>query len=159
MTLEELYRENYPLVYGYLLSLCGDPAQAEDLAADTFLRAIQRAGSYRGDCKPSTWLCAIGKNLYLNQRRRDGRHLPLEAAPPPGGRAVEEACLLADTAERIRRAAEELGSPYREVFFMRLQDLSFRQIGEAMGRSENWARVTCFRARAAIQRGLEEDHG
>ena len=91
MTFEALYRENYPLVYGYLLSLCGDPAQAEDLAADTFLRAIQRAGSYRGDCKPSTWLCAIGKTLYLNQRRRDGRQLPLEAAPPPGGRAVEEA--------------------------------------------------------------------
>ena len=159
MTFEALYRENYPLVYGYLLSLCGDPAQAEDLAAETFLRAIQRPGSYRGDCKPSTWLCAVGRNLYLSQRRRAGRTVPLEAAPAPGGRPAEEACLLADTAERARRAALALDSPYREVFFMRLQDLSFRQIGEALGRSENWARVTCFRARAAILKRLEEDHG
>ena len=50
MTLEELYQENYPIVYGYLLSLCGSKAQAEDLASETFLRAIQKPGKYDGCC-------------------------------------------------------------------------------------------------------------
>ena len=40
MTQEDIYQENYPIVYGYLLSLCGDIPLAEDLAAETFFQAF-----------------------------------------------------------------------------------------------------------------------
>ena len=79
MNLEQFYRENYRIVYGYLLSLCGDPAWAEDLTSEAFLKAISKIGSYDGERKPSTWLCTIGKNLYLDQRKRRGRLVPLDS--------------------------------------------------------------------------------
>ena len=74
MNLEQFYKDNYRIVYGYLLSLCGSTALAEDLTSETFLKAISRIDSYDGRGKISTWLCSIGKNLYLNERKRNSRH-------------------------------------------------------------------------------------
>lgn len=70
MTIEEFYRDNYRIVYGYLLSLSGNAAVAEELASETFLRALQKPPHDQGACKPSTWLCAIAKNLYFSELRR-----------------------------------------------------------------------------------------
>ena len=64
MTLEEIYLENYPIVFGYLLSLCKDPVEAEELTSQTFFKAMENIRRYDGKSKPSTWLCTIGKNLY-----------------------------------------------------------------------------------------------
>ena len=69
MTQEEIYQENYPIVYGYLLSLCGDIPMAEDLAAETFFKA------FRSNFNQATvsWLlvlvffAGIGCNLLLVQ--------------------------------------------------------------------------------------------
>ena len=52
---------------------------AEDLASETFLKAIIRIDSYDGRVKPSTWLCTIGKNLYLNEQKRFRKHIPLDS--------------------------------------------------------------------------------
>ena len=79
MNLEQFYRENYRIVYGYLLSLCGNEAWAEDLTSETFLKAIAKIDSYDGSRKPSTWLCAIGKNLYLDQRKRHKGQVSLDS--------------------------------------------------------------------------------
>ena len=46
--IEAFYRENYQIVYGYLLSLCGDAVQAEELTADTFCRAVEKIDTYDG---------------------------------------------------------------------------------------------------------------
>lgn len=52
--MDQFYRDNYRIVYGYLLSLCGNPVLAEDLAAETFLKAIQQLDSYDSQYKAST---------------------------------------------------------------------------------------------------------
>ena len=158
MTQEEIYQENYPIVYGYLLSLCGDIPLAEDLAAETFFKAFLHPRRYDGQCKLSTWLCTIGRNLYLNERKRLllSRHLspsPTTAADP------EELLLEKEQITQLYRAAQQLEFPYSQVFFMRLEGLSFRQIGEALGKTENWARVTFFRAKVKIQERTEDLYG
>jgi len=61
--LEAFYKENYPIVRGYLLSLSGDPWTAEELAAETFLKALERIDTYDPRYRPSTWLCTIARNL------------------------------------------------------------------------------------------------
>ena len=78
MSLEEFYSANYRIVYGYLFSLCQDKSLAEDLTSETFLRAIQKLDTYDGRVKASTWLCTIGRNLYLNLRTKAARQVPLE---------------------------------------------------------------------------------
>lgn len=90
MTLEDFYLENYHIVYGYLLSLCQNPAMAEDLSSETFLRALRAIDRYDGSCKPSTWLCEIGKNLYFNESKRQKRYINLEDAPPGEAISAEE---------------------------------------------------------------------
>ena len=155
MNLEQFYRENYRIVYGYLLSLCGDPALAEDLTSEAFLKAIAKIGSYDGRVKPSTWLCAIGKNLYLNERKRFSRHVPLDSVIIAEDGTMEEKIIEKDTAKRIETLSKVLEEPKNQVFAMRLNGLSFREIGEALGKTENWARVTFFRAKNEILERLE----
>lgn len=159
MMMETFYRDHYSTVYGYLLSLGADPATAEDLTAEVFLRAMQKASSFDGGCKITTWLCTIGRNLYFNEHRRQKRYTSLEENVHPADSSVEEEYIENDLANRILLAAQGMESPYREVFFMRLEDLPFRQIGEAFGKTESWARVTFFRAKAKIVSEMGEQHG
>lgn len=147
---ERFYRENYRVVYGYLLSLCADRETAEDLAADTFLRAYERIGRYDGSCKPSTWLCQIGKNLWFNERKRRLRREKLDRVEEGSGPSPEETAAQRDALDRLFRAAEALPEMSRQVFRMRLAGLSFKEVGQALGRSENWARVTSFRAKNQV---------
>lgn len=155
MNLEQFYRENYHIVFGYLLSLCGSKATAEDLTSEAFLKAITKIDSYDGSVKPSTWLCAIGKNLYLNERKRFSRHVPLDSVVIAEENIMEEKIMEKDMAKRILQLSKQLQEPKNQVFAMRLNGLSFREIGEALGKTENWARVTFFRARNEILDRLE----
>ena len=158
MTLEEIYLENYPIVFGYLLSLCKDPVEAEELTSQTFFKAMENIRRYDGKSKPSTWLCTIGKNLYYNERKRKKRHVSLDDAQLSSG-SPEDAYIEKDTAKRIYTAAAALESPYRDVFFLRLDGRSFRQIGQQLGKTENWARVTYYRAKTKIQEETGEKDG
>lgn len=155
MNLEQFYRDNYRIVFGYLLSLCGSRSLAEDLTSETFLKAIAKIGSYDGSVKPSTWLCAIGKNLYLNERKRFSRHVTLDSVVIAEDNTMEEKLIDKDMANRIQALALALEEPKNQVFAMRLNGLSFREIGEALGKTENWARVTFFRAKNEILDRLE----
>lgn len=155
MNLEQFYRENYRIVFGYLYALCGSRAWAEDLTSETFLKAITKIDSFDGKGKPSTWLCSIGKNLYLNERKRQKRHVPLDSVVVAEDSTMEEKYIDKEQAQRISRLAKELEEPKQQVFTMRLNGLSFREIGEALGKSENWARVTFFRVRNEILDRLE----
>ena len=65
MPFEEFYRQNFKTVYGFLLNLCKNSDLAEELTAETFLKAFEHYKSYNKKYKPSTWLCAIAKNEYL----------------------------------------------------------------------------------------------
>ena len=159
MELEEMYMENYPIVYGYLLSLCRDPDEAEELTAQTFFRAIQQFRRYNGTCKPSTWLCAIGKNLFYNECKRKKRSERLAETVPSTLEDPQLAYIEKDQLRRLLQRAAELESPYREVFFLRLEGLSFREIGSIMEKTENWARVTYFRAKTRIREELEDENG
>ena len=152
--LEEFYQENYPIVYGYLLSLCGDPALAEELAAETFCRAIEKINRYDPKYKMTTWLCSIGKNLCYTEcrRRKHLAELDICTAVLP---SAESICLQKQEAKQLCRIVRELPEPIRQLVMMRLQGMTFAQIAEALDKSENWARVTFFRTRQKIRAEME----
>ena len=105
-----------------------------------------------------SWLCAIAKNLWLSKLRKK-EELPMDdALPIPDPSAgPEEAIVRQDESMRIHRYLHHLEEPYREVFTLRtLGQLSFRDIGELFGKSENWACVVYHRARAKIRKKMEE---
>ena len=155
MNLEQFYKENYRIVYGYLYSLCGNKAWAEDLTSETFLKAISRIDSFDGKGKPTTWLCQIGKNLYLNERKRRKRHVPLDSVVIAEESTMEEKYIDKDMADAIRRLSKELDETKQQLFTMRLNGMSFKDIADVLGKTENWARVTFFRVRNEILDRLE----
>ena len=65
---EELYATYRDDLFRYLCSLTHDPAQAEDLLSETFLQALQSAGSFRGRSSEKTWLFGIARNLWLRAK-------------------------------------------------------------------------------------------
>ena len=81
---EDLYEQHAQGVYRYLFSLGADADTAEDLTQETFCQALKSLDTFRGDCSPQTWLCAIAKRLWYKELERRRRFAPLpEDAPAP----------------------------------------------------------------------------
>lgn len=154
--LEAFYKENYPIVRGYLLSLGADPWLADDLTAETFLKAVEKIDTYDPRYRPSTWLCTIARNLYINACKKKRRELPLEEELPCTSPSPEALYIQKETARSVIVAAQKLPVEQRRVLFLRLQGMCFRDIGRALDKSENWARVTYFRAKSKILSEMEE---
>ena len=68
--LEELYTLYRTDLYRYLCHLTHDPTEAEDILSETFLRAMRRLPTYRGDCAVKTWLFGIARNIWLESLRK-----------------------------------------------------------------------------------------
>ena len=155
--LEMIYREYYPIVYRYLLKLCMDPELAEELCQETMFQSIQKIHTFKGESKLSTWLCTIAKNLYYSEykkRQRVTLDYPLDTIPSELD--LEEKLRKKETAREIHIILHELDEPYKEVFWLRtFADLSFREIGGLFQKTENWARVTYYRAKNKIKEALE----
>ena len=134
---DEIYQNHAKLVYGFLLKLCHDPGLSEDLVQAPFLIALKKLDSFDGTCKMSTWLCSVAERLWLKEQKKK-RGIPLE------GEVAYEDKISWESVD-ILKCVHKMKEPYKEVFYWRLAaDLSFAQIGEIMGKSENWARITFF---------------
>ncbi|MCD8022758.1 MAG: RNA polymerase sigma factor [Lachnospiraceae bacterium] len=155
---EQLYRRYYKDVYLYLCTLTGDCSVAEDLTAETFLRAYSSVEKFRGDCDIRTWLCKIARNQYISHYRKNKRLTPLhEIGDIPDPYAdVTQTYEDQDSAERIQKYLNQMKEPYRQVFTLRVfSELPFAQIAKLFGKSEGWARVTFLRAKRQIQEWME----
>ena len=156
---EKLYEAYYMRVFSFAMTLAGDRAQAEEITQETFFRAFSGKSGFRGESDEATWLCAIAKNLFLDEKRRQGKNEPIPEEMPEAGKGVEQSAVDRDTSFRIHLALHALEEPYRETFELRVfGELSFREIGTIFGKTENWARVTYHRARLKLQERMDE-HG
>ena len=160
--MEELYKENAKIVYHFLYSRCHDAQLAEDLTQETFLRAYQSLDRYNGDCKVSVWLCQIAKHLLYQYWQKNRHEIPLEpeleeekAAPDSD---TEHQVLTRIELLQVLKDMQKLPEQMREVMYLRIAgDLSFKEIGEIMGRSENWSRVTFYRGKERLLKGRMKD--
>ncbi len=153
---EELYRAYFAEVYRYALALCRHKETAEDVTAETFLKAMRRLGSFRGECDFKVWLFTIAKNTYYSMLRKDAKlsNEPLQETEN-GAPSPEDAVLQSAEAMEIHKALHALPEPYKEVFSLRaFGELSFRQIGELFGKTEHWACVTYHRAKEKLRQEL-----
>ncbi len=163
MEFDEIYRVYFNDVYRYLLRLSGNEHMAEEITSDTFFKAMRSIKSFRGDCDLRVWLCQIAKNsfyTYVKKHRKTVildeealQDLPVPFVP------MEEAIGRQEDLRQIQKTLHTLPEPYKEVFMWRVYaELSFKQIGEMWGKSDNWACVTYHRARKMIQDRWEESN-
>lgn len=157
MDIEQFYKTNYRVVYCYLFSLCRDQYTAEDLTSETFLRAIKKIDTYNDRMKPSTWLCTIGRNLYLNQVKKESRRADLEKVILADPDSPEDVLIRKENVRQLVQIIEELEEPKRQLFLLRRQGLGYREIADIMGKTETWARVTYYRVKESVLQRLEEN--
>ena len=149
---DRIYQDYFDPVYRYVLSLSGNQAVAEEITQETFFRALKTLDSFQGKSSLKTWLCSIARNLWISEQRKR-KEQPLSDAETfsddsPG---PEESIMRQD------QSMHRLEKPYREVFTLRtLGQLSFRDIGELFGKTDNWACVVYHRARAMIRKEMGE---
>ena len=158
MDMEAVYIEHFARVYRFLLGLCRDSSLAEELTQQTFERALRRSAGFSGRCEMSTWLCSIARNCFMDHCRRRRREAPADPLPEGAAPDFTDELLDRETALRIHRALHALEEPYKEVFSLRVfGELEHREIGALFGKSENWARVTYYRAKVRLQEALKEE--
>lgn len=157
---EEIYRLYAEDVYRFLLKLCRNEAIAMDILQDTMLKAITSIDKFKGNCSMKTYLCTIARNEFLNhQKRADNRNFSLdEAFNAAQEESPEHRILDRMQAMEIHRILHRLDEPYKEIFTLRVfAELKFSEIGSLFGKTENWARVTFFRAKAKIIELMQEE--
>ncbi len=154
---EEVYRTYFREVELYLRAICKDELLAEELTEQVFFQALKALPTFRGDCDIRTWLCAMGRNLYLSHLRRQKPTESIdELQIPDPRRSIEEQVSDKQQALAIHKVLHDLPEPYKEVFSLRVfGQLSFADIGGLFGKTANWACVTYHRARQKIQKDLE----
>ena len=89
---EQIYREHFDTVYRFLIRLCRNEPLAEELAQETFFRAMRSLGKFDGRCRVDVWLCQIAKNAYYShyRKQKDKNHALPEI---DSGQDVENALL------------------------------------------------------------------
>ena len=169
-SLEKIYEENARIVYRYLLSLTQDSDLAEEITQETFYQAVKAVDRFDHSCRVSTWLCAIAKNQLRKHQRKESRFRlttpesanedAFDLIPENAGEvsSTESQVLSNWNRVEILRRMHQLPEPGREVLYLRIFGcLSFREIGEVMGKSENWARVTYYRGKLKLREVMNDE--
>ena len=153
--MDAIYRSHAQTVYKFLLAQCRDPDLAEELTQETFYRAVCSIDRFDGSCKVSVWLCQIAKHLwYQHLRKRQKETVPLETAPETPVPSAEDGVLDQEGRLTLLRQIHRLPEPQREVIYLRaFGNLSFREIGDVLGKTENWTRVTFYRTKEKLRNG------
>lgn len=156
--MEQVYQRHAQTVYKFLLAQCRDPGLAEELTQETFYQAVKSVDRFDGSCKVSVWLCQIAKHLWYQHLRKRKREVPAEDLPESPGPSAEEGLLEKEGQLGLLRLVHRLPEPQREVVYLRaFGGLSFREIGDVMGKTETWARVTFYRSKEKLRNGGASD--
>lgn len=154
--IDHIYREHAQTVYKFLLSQCSNSHLAEELTQETFYQAVKSIDRYDGSCKISVWLCQIAKHLWYQYLEKNKKVVPVsEFQDVQTTYSAEDEVINKGKHLELLKQIHDLPDPGREVVYLRIfGNLSFREIGDVMGKTGNWARVTFYRSKERIKGGI-----
>lgn len=155
--IEKLYNDYFQTVFKYLFCMTNDADLSEELTQETFYQAIKSYSNFRGDCKVSVWLCQIAKHLWFKEckkRERNAKDSIDEFSNRLHAKEnVEGSVLVSESKVSLYQRLQCLDEKTSEVMYLRLTgELSFREIGEILKRTETWARVTFYRGKQKLEK-------
>jgi RNA polymerase sigma-70 factor (ECF subfamily) len=161
---EELVRNHQRMIHSLTFRMTGSPADAEDLAQETFIRAYAQIGSYRGTAKFSTWLYRIAVNTCLNWKQSEARRFQLHtdcavelSVLHPNGKnpaADNGAC------QHVQAALLKLPAKQRAAIALTVYDgLNHAEAAQVLGCSETTVSWRVFTARRKLKRWLAANGG
>ncbi len=154
--IKKIYEEYFETVNKYLFCLTKNYDIAEELTQETFYRAVKKIGTYKGECKISVWLCQIAKNLWYDEWRKNKKlaNKDYDLLNIETEEKVEDEVISNDEKITLYKKMQSLDEKTREVIYLRITgELSFKEIGDILNKSENWARVTFYRGKLKLKEG------
>lgn len=157
----EIYKEYSQIVYKYLFCLTHNSDIAEEITQETFYIALKDISKFRKECKIEVWLCQIAKFLWYKELKRKNRIINIDKSNITflySEVNVEDELIKKDEKQKLYNSLNKLDNTTKEVILLRISaDLTFKQIGDILGRNETWARVTFYRGKEKLKKG--EKHG
>ena len=159
---ETLIRNHQHMVHSLTYRMTGSLADAEDLAQETFIRAYEQIGDFRGASKFSTWLYRIAVNTCLNWRQSEARRFQLQAGcageisewHAGGGNSP------GDQANEIQGALLKLPAKQRAAIVLTIYDgLNHAEAARVLNCSETTVSWRVFAAKRKLKRWLSASAG
>lgn len=155
---EMIYNQYFKDVYLFVYSLSKDKHISEDITSETFLKAVKAIDSFKGNCDIKVWLFQIAKNSYYSYLRKNKNLIDIDSIPEEKDDTnIEKSVYSSEESMKVHEILHNLPEPYKEVFSLRVfGELSFSQIGNLFGKTENWACVTFHRAKIKIKEEMRD---
>lgn len=152
-----LYELYFKDVYRYIFSKSNNESISEEIAQETFYRALEKMEEFDEKIDIRAWLFVVARNAYYSYCRKHKRTVnENEIQNIPDDINFVDQIINRDMASLIHRFIENMPDTYRDVFTLRVYgEMSFDEIGKSYGKNAVWARVTYYRAKSQIVEYME----
>ena len=153
--IEEIYEKYASLIKNYIQTITENDNLAEDIMQETFIVAINQIDKFRGDCEISVWLRSIAKKILYKETKKNKfeNTVSIDEIEISDNKKIDENYIRKENKVTIYKTLQKLDLNTREVMYLRITgELSFKEIGQILNKSENWARVTFFRGKQKLDK-------
>ena len=153
--IEEIYKKYANLIKNYIFFITRNRDLSEEIMQETFVVAIDGINKFRGDCEISVWLRSIAKKILYKRLKKDNlsKTISINELELEDTKQVESEYIENNGKLKLYEALQNLDANTREVMYLRLTgELTFKEIGKILNKSENWARVTFFRGKQKLNK-------
>jgi RNA polymerase sigma-70 factor (ECF subfamily) len=159
--LEELYLIHFDRIYSYLHVSVGNRHDAEDLTTQTFLKMLEKIGSFKWQSAPfSAWLFRIAHNLAMDHFRARRRWQPEEEVPEPPGEeepSAELAAMQTIGRESMLKLIERLSPEQQQVLTLKFVfNLPNAEVGAILDKTEGAIKSLQHRALVSLQKQIQQ---
>lgn len=158
--LADIYEQIQPKLYTFFYIKTADASAAEDLTQDVFYEATKSIHRFNGQSSISTWLFAIAHHLlakyYRSNRYKRTLNENMKQISSPLPLTTEQLVELQESTKALLEKIYALDTPGKEIVLLRIYgDCSYKEIGEMLGKSENYVRVMFHRLKLKLQQEME----
>ena len=156
-----VYKEVFPIIARVTARITNSQEAAEEVCHEAFIRYYHRLDQIPDEAQAKYWLIRVSKNLslnYIKRKKREKRaYERLLKEPRREEKSGETLVIRREMKKEVKAALEKIPEKYRVVLVMKeYGDLSYREIGEALGLSEGNVKVRAFRGREKLAALLQE---
>lgn len=158
---EKLYDTYYDSLYRYIYVCVKDKWNAEDIISTVFMKIYESREKIQDVEKSRNWVFKIAHNAIIDFYRKNGRVIPIDdfidAASDDDS---YENILIKDEFSKVKKIIEELPPETKDIIYLRFYGgLKFREIGEAVNKTENTVKSIINRAMKKVRISYEESLG
>lgn len=160
--MQEIYEKYSKLVYNYLFSLTNNVELSKELMQETFYSAVKNIKKFKGDSSLKTWLFKIAQNKWKNYLKSSKNKKELQLEDNLENILVEQSLennlLKKEETMCLYKFIHKLDENTKEVIYLKLKsDFTFKEIGDILGKSEEWARITFYRGKQKLKEEFKNE--